>query len=247
MKTAYFDPVSGVSGDMFVGALIHLGAPIEEIERAVRALGLEELSVRAARVESHGIPAVAFEVMDARTGGKAEDSHTGPHRSPADLIEMIEESGLDPRTMSDAVSVIILLGEAEALVHGVPFEEVHLHEVGALDTLADAVAASAAFHALGIEKAFTGPVALGSGKVKTAHGELNVPAPATKALLQGFLCVPGGPPFELTTPTGAALLRHFTLPAPRPPELINAAQGFGRGGRDIGVPNVCRVFLGESP
>lgn len=246
MKTAYFDPVSGVSGDMFVGALIDLGASFEEIQRAVGKLGIEELLVRAERVESHGIPAVAFEVIDAKTGGKAEDSHGGPHRSPSDLIEIIEKSGLDPEIAEDAVAVVSLIGEAEALVHGVSFDEVHLHEVGALDTLADAVAASAAFRALGIEKALTGPVAVGSGTVKTAHGVLPVPAPATKVLLQGFLCVPGGPPFELTTPTGAALLRHFTQPAVRLPEMKPMAEGFGRGRRDIGLPNVCRVFLGES-
>lgn len=244
MKAAWFDPVAGVSGDMFVAALLDAGASFPAVKEAVEALALPGIGVSALEVSSHGLKATRFSVVDLATGKNADQVEGHFHRTPLDLLRLIEASPLEGAVKVYSSRVVRLLGEAEAKVHGVAFEEVHFHEVGAADTLVDAVAASAALVYLGVEKCFSGTVRVGSGTVKAAHGLLPVPAPATLELLKGCPVETGVEGFELATPTGAALLRCFAeWFGPMPPMTVEAA-GYGAGTKDIGAPNVFRAVLG---
>lgn len=244
MRIAWFDSVAGVSGDMFVGALIDAGAPFDAVKAAVDALGLSDVRVQAQKVISHSIAATSFSVVDAAKGRPVEEVGGDFHRHPSDLYRIIENAGLPDSVRRNAVAVIKLLAKAEAAVHGVSEEEVHFHEVGALDTVVDSVAAAAAMEALGVGSATSSPVKVGGGEVMTMHGRLPVPAPATLILLKGARISHGGIDMELTTPTGAALLRHYASSFGPVPEMTVLAAGYGAGKREIGSPNLFRVLIG---
>lgn len=245
MKVAYFDSATGVSGDMFVGALLDAGASFEAVVGAVAALALPDIGVKAEKTRSHGLSATRFSVVQASTGRNAEEVEGDAHRGPDEMAAIIGKSALAPAVREHALAVVGLLAKAEAFVHGVALSEVHFHEVGAVDTLVDAVAASAAFVSLGIERAVASPVSVGGGVVKTMHGVVPVPAPATVELLRGAPVRHGGVDRELATPTGVALLRHFAERFGPVEEMTIFAAGYGAGRMEIGSPNVFRVVLGE--
>lgn len=172
--------------------------------------------------------------------------HTVPHRHVGELIEMVRKAGLSRWVEAKAVEAFQLLGEAEARVHGLPADEVALHEVGAIDALVDIVGAIEGFEQLGIQAIYHRPVALGNGWVRAAHGVMPIPAPATAALIEGFEIAPNGPVVgEATTPTGAVLLRVLSKGAP-PPRWRASRSGWGAGGRNPATyPNALRLFLAE--
>ena len=246
VKIAYFDTVAGVAGDMFVAALLDAGAPWETIASIVDDLSLPEVRLEVREVQTHGVRARTFKVLDARSGMEVEKMESGILRTPGMLLGMIEGSSLGPEVKRHAGSILMSLARAEAHVHSVPVEEVHFHELGAMDTLVDIVAAASAVFALGIECAFCSPVRVGKGTVLTAHGRLPVPAPATARILEGVPCEAGPIAGELTTPTGAAIISHFSSGFGPMPSMIVDSEGFGAGSRDIGAPNVFRVLLGRS-
>ena len=265
-RFAIIDPSSGISGDMLLGALIDLGAGEDWIRALPTRLGCPEVTVELARVDRAGISATQVtvrlgdgtsEAPAAPVSHRHEDGHHhhahephhahAPHRQVGELLGLIGRAPLSDWVRERALRAFRLLGDAEGRVHGVPADDVALHEVGALDALVDIVGAIEGFERLGVTRIFSRPVSVGSGWVRAAHGTLSVPAPATGLLLEGLEIGPNGPVTgEATTPTGAALLR--VLAAGAPPERWRAgATGWGAGGRNpAGYPNVLRVMLAES-
>jgi uncharacterized protein (TIGR00299 family) protein len=232
----YFDAFSGISGDMLVGALADAGARQQAIVDAVGSLGTGAV-LSFERVTRAGIAATRFHVA-------APEAHA--HRHLHHILELIGRAALSARARENASAIFRRLGEVEAAVHGVPVERVHFHEVGAVDSIADIVGTCAALDDLGVDFVYCSPLNLGSGTVKTEHGVLPVPAPATAALVAGRPVYARGPAVELTTPTGAAvattLAREFGT---MPPMKIGRA-GYGAGGHNFTEQaNVLRVLVGE--
>jgi uncharacterized protein (TIGR00299 family) protein len=234
--TCYLDAFSGISGDMLVGALADAGADQAAIADAVGSLGAGA-TVSFEKVKRCGIAATKYHVA-------AE--HTHNHRHLSHIVRMIESAALSGRAKQTAIAVFRRLGEAEAEVHQVPIEEVHFHEVGAADSIADIVGAAVAFDLLDIAAVVSSPVNVGSGTVKTEHGMLPVPAPATAQLLAGAPVYARGPAVELTTPTGAAVAATLAQSFGVLPAMTICRTGYGAGSHDFAEqPNVLRVIIGE--
>ncbi|MBM4063084.1 MAG: LarC family nickel insertion protein, partial [Planctomycetes bacterium] len=194
MRIALFEAWSGVAGDMWVGALLDAGVPLAPLADAVRSLGLPGVAVRAERVLRGGLAGTRFCVQ------VAEPAERG-HRGLAEILALLRGAELPEPVRADCAAVFTALGTVEAEMHGIAVEDVHFHEVGADDTIVDVVAACLGTHLLGVAKVCARGIELGSGTVRTAHGLLPVPAPATAALLRGVPVRAGGLPGERTTPT----------------------------------------------
>jgi uncharacterized protein (TIGR00299 family) protein len=237
MRICYLDAFSGISGDMLVGALADAGAGFGEITGALTSLGMgAEFTFE--KTKRRGIGATKFRV----SGGE-----TNKHRHLPDILGMIERAQLPERVKRRATAVFERLGAAEAAVHQVPLERVHFHEVGAVDSIADIVGACLGFELLGVEEIHSSALNVGSGTVKTEHGILPVPAPATAALLEGKPIYSRGPALELTTPTGAAVVATLAIRFGPPPAMTLAATGYGAGDRDFHEhANVLRAMIGEA-
>jgi uncharacterized protein (TIGR00299 family) protein len=220
---------------MVLGALIDAGYEVGALEAALGSLGVEGWRVEARAVDRGGLRGTHVAVR------------TDPARRFHDLggmLRPIEAAALPDRVKVRAGAVLHRLAEAEARVHRVPVEAVHFHEVGALDTLVDVVGAAAGLDALGIERVHVSPLPLGGGTVDSAHGPLPVPAPATAELLRGFPVYDNGVRAELVTPTGAAILTTLGTPAPLPAMTLERV-GAGAGTRELAIPNLLRVLVGE--
>ncbi|HXE74287.1 MAG TPA: nickel pincer cofactor biosynthesis protein LarC [Candidatus Xenobia bacterium] len=239
MKICYFDCFSGIAGDMTLGALADAGADLAQIEAELRKLSVSGWSLRAEKVQRGAIRATKVHVELTE--------HHPHHRDLAHILQLIERAELPPRVWARATEVFKCLGEAEAHVHGIPIEKVHFHEVGAVDAIIDIVGACVGFELLGIEGFVCSPLNVGSGTVKTEHGLLPVPAPATADMLRQSPTYSTGIPYELVTPTGAALIAGLvTRFGPLPPMTV-ATIGYGAGSLDLKEqPNVLRIFLGEA-
>jgi uncharacterized protein (TIGR00299 family) protein len=234
----WLDLSSGVSGDMLLGALLGAGVPLEVVTAAVDAVTPEPVVLEAEQVARHGFAAIRCHV-------RVTDSVT--ERGWADVRHLLEDARLDPAVHELAVEVFGRLAEAEARVHGLAPDEVHFHEVGALDSIADVVGVAAGFIHLGLDWLVCSPVALGGGTVRIAHGQVGVPVPAVVDLLRGVPSYGGPVDLELTTPTGAALVATLADEVgPQPPMAVEAV-GVGAGGRDPGDhANVLRLLVGGS-
>ena len=234
--TCYLDAFSGISGDMFVGALADAGADQNTIIRAIDSLETGA-TVSFEKVKRAGVGATKFHV---------HLEHQHAHRHLSHIVKMIEKADLSERARRDSVAVFRKLGEAEAEVHQVPIEKVHFHEVGAADSIADIVGACVAIDGLGIESLSCSPVNVGSGTVKTEHGILPVPAPATARLLVDAPVYSRGPAVELATPTGAAIVAALGQGFGVLPPMRITRTGYGAGTREFPEqPNVLRAILGE--
>ncbi|HLA13408.1 MAG TPA: nickel pincer cofactor biosynthesis protein LarC [Gemmatimonadaceae bacterium] len=238
MKIAVVDPTSGIAGDMFLGALIDVGLERSWLERLPELLGLDGVGVRIADVKRAGVRCVKVDF----------DIPPQPHgRAVSEIHALIDAAAVPTNVASRAHAAFDAIGTVESEIHGVSAEKLHLHEVGSVDAILDIVGSIWGLELLGVDAVFNTRVALGDGAVKTAHGVLPVPAPATLRLLEGF-SVSHGPSGsgELTTPTGAALLRVLSKGEP-PAEYSPARSGYGAGTRDIrGHLNAVRIILGES-
>ncbi|MDD5306167.1 MAG: nickel pincer cofactor biosynthesis protein LarC [Deltaproteobacteria bacterium] len=236
-RILHFDCFSGLAGDMILASLVDLGVPLGVIESAIRALPLAGWGIRIERTERASIAAMRF-VVDA---GHADQ----PHRHYGDIRDMIEGADLDPGTKDLASRIFRALAQAEARVHGCEIDHVHFHEVGAVDSIVDIVGAAAALTFIGATVSCA-PVPLGSGFVRTDHGMLPVPAPATLILLEGVPVEATEVEAELTTPTGAAIVRAAASSFGRFPSMIPERVGFGAGTRTFaGRPNLLRAVLGR--
>ncbi len=220
---------------MLVGSLVDAGAPAESVVEAVHSLGTGA-TVSFEKVKRHGIGATKFHVE----GGEQK-----AHRHLPQILRMIDGSSLPDRAKKNAEAVFRKLGEAEAAVHNVPLEKVHFHEVGAFDSIADIVGACLGLHLLGVEEVHCSPLNVGSGTVKTEHGILPIPAPATARLLEGRPVYSAGPAMELTTPTGAAVVSTLSARFGAMPPMTIEASGFGAGTKEFPEQaNVLRVLVG---
>jgi hypothetical protein len=245
----HFDPLGGIAGDMVVAALLDLRPELLDglLVALARCPLLEGVSAEL-RPHNDGVLSGRRFVV-ARLGQHdsdhchAQDSHHHGHIAWAAIRDALQRSSLDPAVIRHAVAIFTLLAEAEASVHGVAPEDVHFHEVGAWDSVADIVAAAWLVHALGVDGCTTAPLPLGSGRVSTAHGPLPVPAPATALLLEGFATIDDAIPGERVTPTGAAILRHLCRqPATRNLRtLVGSGTGFGKR-RLRNISNCLRVL-----
>jgi uncharacterized protein (TIGR00299 family) protein len=239
MKIAYVDGFSGVSGDMFLGALVDLGFDFAELARLPAVLGLAGVTVTEERVRRGPFAALKVDVRVDEAGQ--------PHRHLKHVRAILDGAALPEAVRARALGVFERLADAEAAVHGSTREQVHFHEVGAADALVDIVGACLGMERLGIGATYASALALGSGTVTSAHGVLPVPAPATARLLVGVQVDPAPLEGERTTPTGAALVTTFVGAWGPPPPYRLLGQGVGAGGRDPkDRPNVLRILLGET-
>jgi uncharacterized protein (TIGR00299 family) protein len=240
MTLAYFDCFSGASGDMILGSLIDAGAGLASIDRKLAALAVEGCSLSASKVHKQGLAATQVTVTGESKGGS-------PHRSLASIRSIIEQADLVARVKNRALAAFERLAQAEAQAHGCALEQVHFHELGAVDTIADVVGAMLALDELGIDRVVCSPVAVGSGTVECAHGILPVPAPATLNLLIGVPLAECDVAGELTTPTGAAILTSVAEGFGPLPSMTVERVGYGAGTRDLpDRPNLLRVILGQA-
>ncbi len=243
MKTAYFDCAAGISGDMCLGALVDAGASLNEIKRALKGIPLTGYTLTSRRVTRSGIAATKADVVLQKS--KSHDTHAHA-RKWRDINKLIRSASLDDSIKQKGLKIFKTLFEAEGRVHGDPFDAVHLHELGATDCIVDIFGTLIGMDLLGIEKVFSSPVNLGQGAVQTSHGLLPVPAPATIDILRGHPVYASEIPFELTTPTGAVLLKSISSPSLSLPRMTIASIGYGAGNKDIsGLPNVLRIMIGE--
>jgi hypothetical protein len=272
---AIIDPAAGISGDMLLGALVGAGASPGWLQALPGRLGFPDVRIAIEQVDRCGISATKVTVtlpdgeieapaelvhshhheashghhpggpIDHLEGGQAQ--HHGPHRHVGELISMVERANLSEWVRERAVQAFRLLGEAEGKVHGLPADQVPLHEVGAVDALIDIVGTIEGFERIGVREIYHRPLALGSGWVRAAHGVIPVPAPATAFLVEGLEIGPNGPVTgEATTPTGATLLRVLSQGS-APAHWRMKASAWGAGGRNpAGYPNALRLILAQS-
>lgn len=238
MRVAILDPFSGIAGDMLLGALVQVGLDPEWLRALPKALGIEEIGVEIREV-------VRGEIVCQKVDFEIPPQPHGRHID--DIRSLVAKSGAPSRVRELADRAFTAIATAEGEIHGLPPEEVHLHEVGAVDAILDVVGVIWGFELLGVEKVYCGTIALGDGSVRAAHGILPVPAPATLKLLEGHPVRPGPDGSgELVTPTGAALVRVLSS-GPAPTEFIPMRSGFGAGTKDFrGRANALRVILAEA-
>jgi uncharacterized protein (TIGR00299 family) protein len=249
VKTLYFDCFSGAAGDMILGALIDAGLPFDQLKAALGSLGVEGWDITAEKVLRTGITATKFRVHEqvAVTAGAATAMSGHKHYHLAGIKKRIEQSALSDAGKQRARTLFDRLAEAEADIHSMPVEKVHLHEVGALDSIVDIVGSVFALEWFGADRIVVSPLNLGSGTVQTAHGLYPVPAPATLRLVGDAPVYAGPVAAELLTPTGALLLTDYASSYGPMPAMRVSRVGYGAGDRDFpGTPNVLRVVVGEA-
>jgi len=238
-RILYVDCFSGVSGDMFLGALVDLGVEAEALEESVRTVKGLDFRLKSEEVKRNGIRATHIRVE------VSESAHV--HRHLPDILEGVEGSSLSSSVKERVGAVFNRLADAEANVHGITREKVHFHEVGAVDSIVDIVGTVAGLEQVDVSEVVSSPINVGSGLVECAHGTLPVPAPATLELLKGFPTYSSGPSMELTTPTGAAILTTVVSRFGGMPAMEVGDVGYGAGtGEPKGWSNVLRLTVGES-
>ena len=238
MKIAYLDCISGISGDMTLGALVDAGVPLEAIQDGIDSLGLPDCRLEAEDVKRKGFRATKVHVRH-----RPEHAHRHLHH----ILEMIDGSKLSGPQKDLAARIFTRLGEAEAHVHGTTVHKVHFHEVGAVDSIADIVGSAIAWNLLGAEHIACSPIPTGRGYVQIAHGRVSSPAPATAELLKGIPLAASEVEFELTTPTGAAIAATLVDQFCPLPAMTVQQIGYGAGDRDLQEQgNILRLLVGES-
>jgi uncharacterized protein (TIGR00299 family) protein len=238
MRIAYLDCLSGISGDMTLGALVDAGVDLAALNAAVGSLGLPDCRLTAREVSRQGFRATQVTV-------ESRPEHV--HRHLAQILQMIDAGRLTDPQKDTARRIFTRLAEVEAKVHGTTVEEVHFHEVGAADSIADVVAAAVGWDLLGVDRIVASPIPTGTGTVKIAHGVCSIPAPATAELLKGVPLAESSIRHELTTPTGAAIVTTLADRFGPLPSMTILDIGYGAGGRDLEEqPNVLRLLVGEA-
>lgn len=240
MKVAYFDCPSGASGDMILGALVDAGVDVERLRAELRKLSLGGWDLTAREVTRGAFRATKVDVEIDHAAHHA-------HRSLADVLAILDASGLGGDVRESVRRIFTRLAEAEARAHGTTRDAVRFHDVGALDAIIDVAGAVIALSLFGVEALHVSALPVGGGLVDGPHGKIPVPAPGTAELLRGFPVVDPGVAAELVTPTGAAILTTLARSAGRMPAMTVRAVGYGAGTRDLeGTPNVLRCFVGEA-
>jgi uncharacterized protein (TIGR00299 family) protein len=270
MRIGYLECFSGISGDMLLGALVDAGVPLSLLEETAAVLNVgAHLEMR--KLSRGGLAATKVDVLTPdQPANHSHDSHEhaheahthmpdsapiadqhqahthAPHRHLSTILEIIRTAPLSEAVKNRASRAFQLLGEAEAAIHSIPIENVHFHEVGAVDTIVDIVCTAVGVESLGVDRWLASPLNVGSGTVECQHGTLPVPAPATLALLADAPVYAAGLPMERVTPTGAAVLRMLDVHYGSLPAMRVKASGYGAGGRETpGQPNLLRLLVGE--
>lgn len=237
-KSLYLSGYSGISGNMFIGALLDAGYSEEALRETVSALPVSGYTLKLEKTVKMGIEATHFDV-------KLDPHEHQPHRHLRHIVEIIEAANLSDRVKQRSIAVFTKLAEAEAKVHGTTVEKIHFHEVGAVDAIIDVVGTVSGLEALGVEKIVAGNLRTGFGFVECAHGSMPIPAPATAELLHGIPYKQGDVEKELLTPTGAALIATLCDSfGDRPEGFVTEQTAYGAGGWDLEIPNVLRAELG---
>ena len=257
MKAIYLDCAAGISGNMFLGACLQLGVPEKYLRGELDKLNLD-FELEISNVSKNGIGAAYVDVQPAkdfdseldrpniRRLHRHEHIKNHSHRTFGDIKKIIEASELSAAVKSRALAIFNVIACAEGKVHQRPADEVTFHEVGAIDSIVDIVGCAVCLDYLDAEKIFVSRINTGSGFVKCAHGLMQVPAPATAELLQGFKTYHFGAEKELTTPTGAAIVKALAeYSADLPEDFSSEKIGYGAGTWDLDIPNVLRIYLGE--
>ena len=257
-RVMYFDCFSGAAGDMVLGALLDVGLPLDQLQAALGSLGVGH-ELRVTSVMRAGLAATHVAVTgdegealhahdhdhDHHAGTHGHHHHEAGHRSLHDIGHLIDRSALSDAGKARAKAMFRRLGEAEAAIHGVPLEQIHLHEVGALDSIIDIVGVVFGMEWFGIDDVVSSPLNVGGGTVRIAHGTFPVPAPATLRLLTGVPVYSSGVMKELVTPTGALVISTYASSYGPMPAMTVERVGYGAGTTDLaGAPNVLRVCLG---
>lgn len=253
----YFDCFAGAAGDMILGALLDAGLPFGELKRALGSLAVDAWDVSADRVIKTGVTAVKFRVSERHQqhppspghthDGSGGTTHAHGHHSLNEIEAAIRRSALSDAGKAKAVAMFNRLAQAEAAIHGMPLDRVHLHEVGAIDSIIDIVGAVFALEWFNADRIVVSPLNVGGGMVRSAHGVFPVPAPATVALLGNAPVYSSGIQAELLTPTGALILTEYASVFGPVPAMRVSRVGYGAGDRDlVETPNVVRVLVGEA-
>lgn len=237
MNLAYFDCFSGISGDMALGALVDAGVPVETLADELGKISLDNWTLSASRERRGAIEGVRITILAGEQ----------PHRGLDEIIPLLSQSGLDDWVKKTSIAVFERLAEAEGRIHGIPPSRVHFHEVGAVDSILDIAGTIFCLRHLGIERVYASEIPLGSGFVKTQHGMLPLPAPATAALLEGIPVRGVNVDYELVTPTGAALLAVLAESFGPAPPMTLLKTGYGVGSNpSTNPPNLLRVMYGHT-
>ena len=251
-RVLYLDCFSGISGDMTLGALLDAGLPFDDLKRALGSLALGDAHIHAKRVLRTGVSATKFSVHEHAHDHASHHSHDHdhrsqhPHRSLPEIFTLIDGSALSPEGRDRAKAMFQRLGEAEAAIHQMPVDQVHLHEVGSLDSIIDIVGTVFGMEWAGADRIVCSPLNVGGGMVKSAHGVFPVPAPATVTLLGAAPVYSGAVQQELVTPTGALIATTYASSFGPIPAMSVERVGYGAGDRDDPVtPNVLRVLIGR--
>ncbi|MBN1588856.1 MAG: nickel pincer cofactor biosynthesis protein LarC [Pirellulales bacterium] len=238
MKVAYLDCASGAGGDMILGALVDAGASLDTLNETIASMGLPDCRLTADEVRRCGFRAIQVQVH-------AETTHD--HRRLTEIFDLLGRTNLTDRQKELARRIFQRLAQAEAKAHGIDMEEVHFHELGAVDTIADVVGAVVGFDLLGIERVVASPIPTGSGRIQMAHGLVSVPAPAVAELLRGVPLAESRVEAELTTPTGAVLVTTLAEAFGPLPAMTIEQIGCGAGSRDLAEqPNLLRLLIGQA-
>lgn len=248
MRTLYLDCSMGCAGDMLTGALLELFADREEILGQLNTLGIPHVEFIAERSVKCGVTGTHIRVL---VKGEEEDGHHHHHHHHhhsqlADIAHIAEHLQISEAVRKQVLEIYQIIAQAESNVHGEPVSQIHFHEVGTLDAIADITAVCYLMDKLGVEKVYASPVHVGSGQVKCAHGLLPVPAPATAHILQGVPIYGGQIQGELCTPTGGALLKYYVNQFGELPPMATSAIGYGMGKKDFDAPNCVRAMLGST-
>jgi uncharacterized protein (TIGR00299 family) protein len=253
VRILYFDCFAGAAGDMILGALLDAGLPFDELKRALGSLAVDGIEVSLDRVVKTGVTAAKFRVHEQvhahePAGNREPASHNHhPHHHLKHIFAAIDRSALSEPAKARAIKMFRRLGEAEAAIHNTTLEKVHLHEVGAIDSIIDIVGAAFAFEWFKAERVVVSPINVGGGMVKVAHGVFPVPAPATVALLKDAPVYSSGIQMETLTPTGALILTEYATEFGAVPHMTVERTGYGAGDRELKeTPNVVRVLVGTT-
>ncbi|WP_026486558.1 nickel pincer cofactor biosynthesis protein LarC [Caldanaerobius polysaccharolyticus] len=242
MKVLYFDCFAGISGDMTISSLLDLGLDVEEFHRQLKSLDIGGYALDIGRTSKNGITAMYFKVQ---LHGDEDDHGQHVHRNFSQIKELIGNSGLDDEVKNTAIRIFENLALAEAKVHGRPPEEVHFHEVGAVDSIVDIVGTAIAINMLKPDVIWCSPLPVGGGMAHSMHGIIPIPAPATMEILKGVPVYDNGVKKELVTPTGAAIVKTLASRFGDMPPMAVERVGYGAGTRDMDIPNLLRVIYGE--
>ena len=235
MKILYLDPIFGISGDMTISALISAGLPFEKLEEVLKKIPLEFPAITPVKMEQGVVNGIHLDIAESRL-----------HLTIAEMKEAVGGASIDEHVKENALHMLEHIIDAESKIHDISREELHLHELAHVDTVIDLVCVAAGIDYFNVDEIYCGPVPCGRGTIKTAHGMIPNPPPVTLEILSGIPIVIYDEPLELTTPTGAAIVRHYASGKANPPPFVAEKIGYGMGTYKSSRPDVLRVFIGDS-